>query len=726
MVKTSSLVHFCFISCLVLFIFAGSWYPPSNSSWADNSKQTTWCTFKNRIFSNSKACSVLDAQVQKPIDHAAEIPHHPLDPLTAQEINCVRTILSTYEPFSSTFPIIHSLMLDEPDKLQVLRWTKGDPFPPRKADVLAMLNGQSHVLTVDLDSRRVTSHAINPRSGYPMLSVEDIKAASKVPFSNAEFNKSIAARGISLSELICLTPSAGWFGPNEEGKRVTKVLCYSNQGTPNFYMRPIEGLVMTVDLDTLEVLKFSDTGRGIPIPKSTNTDYRYKAHGKEPEMEPLNPISMEQPKGPSFRVEDGHIVKWANWVFHLKADERAGLVISRAMVRDSENGELRNVMYKGFSSELFVPYMDLEESWYFKSFMDAGEFGLGMSALPLVPLNDCPRYSYYMDGVFAASNGKPYVQPNMICLFERYAGDIGWRHSETQLHDFQIRETRPKVTLVARMAATVGNYDYIFDWEFQTDGLIRIKVGLSGMLMVKGSPYNSLYQVPNQDVMSGPLISENVIGVVHDHFITFHLDMDIDGANNSFADVKLVKEHGLPGESPRKSYLRVQRKVAKTEKDARIKLKLYDPSEFHMINPSRRSRLGNPTGYKIVPGGTAASLLDHDDPPQLRSAFTNNQIWVTLYNKSEQWAGGVLVYQSRGDDTLAVWSERDRPIENKDIVLWYTLGFHHIPCQEDFPVMPVVTSSFELKPVNFFESNPILRAAPAFEKDLPVCRPSAS
>jgi Cu2+-containing amine oxidase len=41
---------------------------------------------------------------------------------------------------------------------------------------------------------------------------------------------------------------------------------------------------------------------------------------------------------------------------------------------------------------------------------------------------------------------------------------------------WQIREARPKVTLVVRMVASVANYDYIVDWEFQTDGLIRAKV----------------------------------------------------------------------------------------------------------------------------------------------------------------------------------------------------------------------------------------------------------
>ncbi|XAR70412.1 Primary-amine oxidase [Bertholletia excelsa] len=723
--EVTSYLRLSFILLILLFIFTVSRYYLDIPGLHSCSKSCSpWFVFQNRRI-HIQSGLLRHPSVYKPNYFLRDAPLHPLDPLTAQEIERVRSILSSYGPFSRSSPTIHSLALEEPDKSQVLSWTKGDPLPPRKASVITLSGGEIHVLTVELDSSEVTSDVTNPGSGYPPVTMEDISVALQVVASDNKFNQTIRARGLRLSDLSCITPSVGWFGPSEEERRLTKVQCFSSQGTPNFYMRPIEGLTLTVDIDRREVIKISDTGRGIPVPKGTNTDYRYSAQDKAPEMEPLNPISMEQPKGPSFRVEDEHTVKWANWVFHLKPDQRAGMIVSQVMVRDSESGRERSVMYKGFASELFVPYMDPDEAWYFKSYMDAGEYGMGVTAMALVPLNDCPRNAYYMDGVFVSGDGKPYVQTNMICVFERYAGDVGWRHSEIPVNGFETREARPKVTLVARMAASVGNYDYIFDWEFQTDGLIRITVGLSGMLMVKGSPYEIAHQVPNRDDMSGPLVSENVIGVVHDHFITFHLDMDVDGPDNSFVKVNLVKEETLPGQSPRKSYLKTRREVARTEGDARIKLKLYEPSEFHVVNPSKRSRLGNPAGYKVVPGGTAASLLDLDDPPQKRAAFTNNQIWVTPYNRTEQWAGGLLVYQSKGEDTLAVWSQRNRQIEDKDIVLWYTLGFHHIPCQEDYPVMPTVTSSFNLKPVNFFESNPILRAAPNFEKDLPVCWPTS-
>ncbi|KAM2938029.1 hypothetical protein FF1_037869 [Malus domestica] len=175
--------------------------------------------------------------------------------------------------------------------------------------------------------------------------------------------------------------------------------------------------------------------------------------------------------------------------FHLKPDARAGVIVSRAKVWDPDTRELRDVMYKGFTSELFVPYMDPTDAWYFKTYMDADEYGFGLQAMPLEPLNDYSRNTYYMDGVFVAADGKSYVRSNMVCIFESYTGDIGWRHTKCPIMGMEGSE---KVTLVVRMAASVANYDYIVDWEFQTDGLIRVKVGLSGILMVKGTSYENM------------------------------------------------------------------------------------------------------------------------------------------------------------------------------------------------------------------------------------------
>ncbi|ERN07869.1 hypothetical protein AMTR_s00012p00215250 [Amborella trichopoda] len=129
-------------------------------------------------------------------------------------------------------------------------------------------------------------------------------------------------------------------------------------------------------------------------------------------------------------VVEGHQVIWGPWEFHLKPDPRAGVVIFQATVRDPNSGEARSVMYKGSLSELLVPYMDPSNAWYFKTYIDAGDFELGLWAMPLDRLNDCPRNAYYMDAVFAGSDGIPYMRPDVICVFERDAGDVAWRHTE--------------------------------------------------------------------------------------------------------------------------------------------------------------------------------------------------------------------------------------------------------------------------------------------------------
>ncbi|KAK6265835.1 hypothetical protein QUC31_016672 [Theobroma cacao] len=641
---------------------------------------------------------------------------HPLDSLTASELLLVRAVVNQSYPSSNHKLTFQYVGLDEPEKQLVKSWLSKPTTkpPPRQALVVIRLNEQTHEIIVDLSKRSVISDKIYNGFGYPLLTIEEQEAAADLALKHEPFLASLSKRGLNISEVICSTQTIGWYG-EEKTKRELKVVCYYLDGTVNMYLRPIEGITMAVDLEEMKISQYIDRAVA-SMPKAEGTEYR--ASKLTPPLGPrFNGAPPTPPGQTGFKI-DGNIVSWANWKFHLGFDARVGPVISLASIYDAEKRTYRQVLYRSFISELFVPYQDPTEEWYHVTFFDCGEFGFGISAVPLEPLNDCPANAVFVDGYYAGQDGNPVKVSDVMCIFERHSGDVMWRHTEAELRDQEIREVRPEVSLVVRMVATVGNYDYILDWEFKPSGSIKFGVGLTGVLEVKAVPYKHTDQIKEE--VYGTLVADNTIGVHHDHFLTYHLDLDIDGDANSLVKTNLVTKRVTDKSIPRKSYWTVEHETAKTEADARIKLGL-KPAEVVVVNPNKRTKPGNKVGYRLIPGSAAGPLLAADDYPQIRAAFTNHNVWVTPYNKSEKWAGGRYVDQSRGDDTLAVWSNRNRGIENKDIVLWYTMGFHHVPCQEDFPMMPTLSGGFELRPTNFFEYSPVLKTKPPQHLSWPNC-----
>lgn len=89
-----------------------------------------------------------------------------------------------------------------------------------------------------------------------------------------------------------------------------------------------------------------------------------------------------------------------------------------------------------------------------------------------------------------------------------------------------------------------------------------------------------------------------------------------------------------------------------------------------------------------------------------RGTFATKNLWVTPHADTERWPAGDYPLQGKGGEGLPAWTQQDRRISGEDPVVWYAFGVTHVTRPEDFPVMPVETVGFQLKPHGFFDGNP--------------------
>ena len=615
---------------------------------------------------------------------------HPLDPLSAGEVDRAWAILREERRLGPTARAIF-IMLDEPAKKVVLAHRPGDAVE-RAASVVLIETaaGRTYEAVVSLSRGRVLSWEHAP-GVQPAIVLDEAVGCEAAVKADPRWQDAMRLRGVTDFGLAMVDPwSAGHFAfPEDEGHRLVRALTWVRRHErDNGYARPVANLLTVVDLNAMKVLRVEDGGV-VPLPPE-DADYSAEAAGTRAG---LRPLEIRQPEGPSFELR-GHELRWQKWRMRVGFTPREGLVIHTVSYEDG--GRERPILYRASVADMVVPYGDPRPTYFHRNAFDVGEFGIGMLANALQNGCDCLGEIRYLDAVVNDAQGRAVTLPNAICIHEEDAG-ILWKHFDWRLGQTEVRRSR---RLVVSSISTVGNYEYGFYWCFYQDGTIQLEVKLTGIISNGAEPLG--VKPP-----WGELVAPGVYGPIHQHFFCARLDTMVEGLDNSVHEVNTVADAAGP-ENPHGNAFRAEVTVLPSEMQARRMLDPLAGRFWKIVNPSVRNRLGEPVAYKLMPGENVRPFAGPEAAVTRRAGFMTRHLWVTRYDPRERYAAGEYPNQHPGGAGLPSYVEDDAPVENTDLVVWYTFGAHHVVRPEDWPVMPVATIGFMLKPAGFFDRNPAL------------------
>jgi len=626
---------------------------------------------------------------------------HPLDPLTPEEISAASQILKRERGLKDSARFVY-VSLKEPAKQAVLSFNGNGIDRQAFIAIRERAEKTTYEAVVSITNEKVLSFKrLDDVQASIML--EEFMAADEAVRADPRWQEAMRKRGVTDFSLAILDPwSVGWNSAADDPQkgRFVRPLTWLRTGEGEFaYARPVEGLIVKFDLDTNQVVDIEDHGI-VPIPeRKANyeadriSDPENFPHFPDGPRQDLKAIEITQPDGPSFQVE-GRLVRWQKWSFRIGFTPREGLVLYTVSYKDK--GRERPILYRASLSEMFIPYGDPAPTHHRKNVFDMGEYGIGMLANSLELGCDCLGEIRYFDGVINDNDGNPLILKNAICMHEEDYG-ILWKHQDFRTTATEVRRSR---RLVVSMIATVGNYEYGYFWYLYQDGGIGYEVKMTGV-MSNGAV------APGEKPKYGEVVAPGIYGPNHQHFFSVRLDMMVDGLQNSVYECDSAAVPPGP-ENPHGNAWTVNKRLLKKESEAQRKLEPMAARYWKISNPNQLNGLGEPVAYKLMPGENILPFYQPEAPALARARFTTNHLWVTAYDPDQMFAAGDYPNQHPGGAGLPEYVKGDRPLENTDVVLWYTMGAHHPVRPEEWPVMPAKYIGFHLQPQGFFDGNPSL------------------
>ncbi|MFJ4171903.1 primary-amine oxidase [Paenarthrobacter sp. NPDC089714] len=606
---------------------------------------------------------------------------------TAEEITTVQGILQASGHLGDAKRIAYLGLVDP---------SRGTSEPDRRF----------RVFIHDISGGAPTDVLVSAARGEVLSAVElDTKVSGELPVLEEEFEvvetllatderwlAALAARDLDVAKVRVAPLSAGVFEYEEErGRRILRGLAFV-QDFPedSAWAHPVDGLVAYVDVVNKEVTQVIDLGV-MPIPAEHGNYTDPELTG--PLRDTQKPISITQPEGPSFTVTGGNHVEWEKWSVDVGFDVREGVVLHNLAFKDGD--KKRPIINRASIAEMVVPYGDPSPIRSWQNYFDTGEYLVGQYANSLELGCDCLGDITYLSPVISDAFGNPREIRNGICMHEEDWGILS-KHSDLWTG---INYTRRNRRLVISFFTTIGNYDYGFYWYLYLDGTIEFEAKATGIVFTSAFPEGGSDNISQ--------LAPGLGAPFHQHLFSARLDMAIDGFTNRVEEEDVVRQAMGPGNErgnafSRKRTVLTKESEAVRESDAKV------GRTWIISNPESKNRLGEPVGYKLHTENQPTLLADPGSSIAKRAAFATKDVWVTRYADEERYPTGDFVNQHSGGAGLPAYVAQDRDIDGQDIVVWHTFGLTHFPRVEDWPIMPVDTVGFKLRPEGFFDRSPVL------------------
>ncbi|KAF7325587.1 Amine oxidase catalytic domain-containing protein [Mycena kentingensis (nom. inval.)] len=414
--------------------------------------------------------------------------------------------------------------------------------------------------------------------------------------------------------------------------------------------------------------------------------------------------------GPRFRVDEKEQwVSWMGWSFYLSFARDMGLSLFDVRFREER------ILYEIAPQEALAVYSGDDPHQSSTVFLDGG-FGMGVSTRSVIVGYDCPHEAHLFPAITHTDDGT-LLRKDAICVFERDAGKPISRHTGYMKNEMGAIKG---YELVVRTISTVGNYDYLFDYTFQLDGTIEVRLSASGYL--QGAWWD------DAEHPYGTRIRDTYMGSLHDHVINYKFDFDIAGTRNSLMAVSLVNE---AVEQPwydddwgsTVNQQRIVRKILKTEDQGLLEYPENLEGVYVFVNLEEKNKWGNPRGYAIHPGMSPIHLTNLDSKrTQDNMNFAKHHVGVSRRKDTEPTSSSMWNINLPGGPPVNFYKFFDgESIEQEDITAWVNLGMHHIPRAEDSPMTltNIATSSVLLTPFNYNDWDPAMESMNAIILNVP-------